>query len=90
MSNQHSISIREEKVPRAGGVGFIFIFFFSLLILKPLLPVNYFWSILIGGGLISFIGFLDDLKGLSPFSRILTQILFVFFYRVLPRSFLVH
>jgi Fuc2NAc and GlcNAc transferase len=49
------------------------------LILKPLLPVNYFWSILIGGGFISFIGFLDDLQGLSPFSRILAQILFVSF-----------
>lgn len=78
ISNQHSISIREEKVPRAGGVGFIFIFFFSLFILKPLLPASYFWSLLIGGGFISFIGFLDDLKGLSPFTRILAQILFVY------------
>ncbi len=78
ISNQHSISIREEKVPRAGGVGFILIFCFSLLILKPHLPASYFWSILIGSGFISLIGFLDDLKGLSPFSRILAQIIFVY------------
>lgn len=79
LSNQHSVSIREERVPRAGGVVFSLIFCSSLLIIKPLIPQDYFWSILIGGGLISFIGFLDDLKGLSPFSRILSQMLFVFF-----------
>ncbi len=79
LSSQHSVSIREEKIPNSGGIIFALIFCFCLLFLGTSLPSSLVFTVTVGSGLITIIGFLDDLKGLSPRLRIIAQTFFVLF-----------
>jgi len=63
--------------PRGGGVAIIVSFYLMLIILfyEGLIESKLFFALLPGLG-IAAIGFIDDLKSLSPLLRLLSQILF--------------
>ena len=71
--NLHIKKTHSEAVPRGGGlVIFTATLFGALLILNF---DRYLWAIFLGAGLLSLIGFIDDLYDISPYARLVTGLL---------------
>lgn len=71
--NQRSSHTR--PVPRSGGIGFVVTFIVGLAVLVLLgdIPATFFLAILIGGGVVATVGYIDDVRHLEPAPRFLLQ-----------------
>ena len=73
-----------QPTARVGG----FAFFIAFLTFLPLLPINMNWkiSLILGGGTIFLVGFLDDALQLTPFAKLFGQIIAscLYFFTAVP------
>ena len=78
-SDHNNLSVPNKIVPTSAGVAISLSFFLVLILINYLLtlPSSYLLAIYIGAGLMTLLGFLDDLKNLSATLKIFMQILFV-------------
>tara|TARA_X000000368_G_scaffold406778_1_gene385484 strand:- start:636 stop:1604 length:969 start_codon:yes stop_codon:yes gene_type:complete len=77
----HDGGVRKDIIPTSGGISFGIIYLLIVVALSMYLnlPNSYFYSILLGSGLMLSIGFLDDIFHLSSSLRLLIQFIFVLF-----------
>ncbi len=73
-------SSHSQPTPRGGGIAIFFsfyltLFFALLLLLGGKFDSNWVWGLTFGGAIVSLGGFLDDIRGFSPVSRLLAQII---------------
>lgn len=78
-SDHNNLNVPNKIVPTSAGVAISISFFLVLILINYLfaLPSSYLLAIYIGVGLMTLLGFLDDLKNLSATLKIFVQILFV-------------
>ena len=75
--------VHKLPVPSTGGILIFICFIFSLLLL---LPINgTIPAYLVGAGFLVFIGFMDDVKPISPYLKFMTQILAGFIFISITR-----
>jgi Fuc2NAc and GlcNAc transferase len=69
-------SSHTTPTPRGGGAAIVAAFFCSLLLLKALGAIDgpIFWALLIGGGAMALVGFLDDLWHLHASVRLVVHL----------------
>jgi len=78
----------EKAVPRIGGIAILCGSFISILLFNPL---SNFLSGLITGGLIIFsVGFIDDLRGLTPLRKLAGQIIGTSVGIILSQNYIQH
>ncbi len=68
-------SSHTRPTPRSGGIGFVVTFLVgtAILYLSGAVSMNLFAALAIGGGLIASVGYVDDMRDLSPYSRLVLQ-----------------
>lgn len=75
-----------QPTARVGG----FAFFMAFLVFLPLLPINMNWkiSLILGGGTVFLVGFLDDALQLPPFAKLCGQIIAacIYFFTTEPNA----
>ena len=64
----------EKPIAKFGGIAIFFTFIVSILILDGY--NNFVIFIVAGSGLIFLVGLVDDIKGVSPTIKLLTQIIY--------------
>ena len=73
MDNPHKYGLKRKPIPYPGGVILYLIFFaLALIFFDPNLKLI---GLLLGGGVLVLVSFIDDRVGLSPWLRLLIQIL---------------
>ena len=73
MDRPHKYGLKRAPIPYYGGIVIVLAFVVSVLIWVPLdMKVMGF---LLGGILVAVVSFIDDRKGLSPYIRLLTQVI---------------
>lgn len=83
-------SLHSSTIPRGGGIVIYVSFCFSLCILYiyRYIQLDFFLSLMIGGGIVCLVGLLDDLNNLSPlpklFSHIIAVLVSLFFLKEIP------
>ena len=79
-STPHKGGVRQDITPTSGGLAFALLYFIIFLLydIYYAIPYSYKYSILFGSGLITLIGFLDDLYGLSSLFRLIIQFILLF------------
>lgn len=78
LSGQNDLNVPNKIVPTSAGLALACAFFVTLYPINFLYPiqVSYLLSILMGASFMTVMGFLDDLKNISAFIKILFQFIF--------------
>ncbi len=82
----HADRWHQEKTPSFGGVAMFVSFTLALVIFEPLRPEHL--KILCGGSLIFLLGFIDDLRPLPPYVKLVGQIVVACLMVILQIHFL--
>ncbi len=68
-------SSHTRPTPRSGGIGFVVTFLGGLVVLYlgGIIPGNLFAALVIGGSIVAIVGYIDDVRHLSPYVRLVLQ-----------------
>jgi UDP-GlcNAc:undecaprenyl-phosphate GlcNAc-1-phosphate transferase len=72
--NEATRKIHERIMPRAGGIVIAGIFVTLSLVLTPGEPTKAYWGALLASAVVFLVGLYDDVKRLSPWTKLVAQI----------------